>query len=250
MPLARRSTSDRETGAGAASAVAPVSTARARPPLRILRLAGFHPYEEAWALQREIHAERVRGSAPDTLILLEHRPVVTIGRNGRAANLVVPQDLLRARGIDLVWSDRGGDITYHGPGQLIGYPIVDLKTLHQDVHRFLREIEEGIIRVLARFGIVGTRCAGRTGVWVGEAKIASIGLKASHWVTMHGFALNVSTDLRPFDLIVPCGINGCRMITMESELGREIAVEDVAAATVEELALIWKRTPTMEGMRS
>lgn len=230
MPLASRSTSE----------------ATGRAPMRIVPLAGLRPYDEAWDLQRRIHEDRVADRCGDTLLLLEHSPVVTIGRNGSEANLLLPEPILRSRGIDLVRTDRGGDVTYHGPGQLIGYPIVDLKRLHNDIHRFLREIEEGLIRAAARWGIAAGRNPGKTGVWVGEEKLASIGLKASHWVTMHGFALNVSTDLRAFDLIVPCGIAGCRMTSLERLAGESIAMGEVAEAVAGELAAIWGRRPAWE----
>jgi len=190
--------------------------------------------------------ERVASLRPDTILLLEHEPVVTIGRNAGPGGLLVPETTLRSRGIDIVRTDRGGDITYHGPGQLIGYPIVDLKELHNDVHRFLREIEEGMIRALARWGIEAGRNPGKTGVWVGDRKLASIGLKASHWVTMHGFALNVRTDLTPFELIVPCGIAGCRMTSMESLTGRVASVREVGWAVTEELCALWGRAPVIE----
>ncbi len=223
------------------------STSESFPPLRIARLPGLRDYEETWELQRRIHAERCAGGCPDTLLLLEHQPVVTVGRNGSDQNLVVPESLLRKRGIDLVRTDRGGDVTYHGPGQLVGYLIVDLKRIHHDVHRFLRDIEEGIIRTVARWGIVAGRNPGKTGVWVADEKLASIGLKASHWVTMHGFALNVSTNLDRFDLIVPCGIPGCRMTSMERLVAQEIDLRGVGEAVTEELSQIWKREPSRAG---
>lgn len=231
MPLASRSTSE-----------APPAV-----PMRVARLAGTRPYGETWDLQRRIHADRVADRCPDTLLLLEHSPVVTVGRNGSEANLLLPEPLLRARGVDVVRTDRGGDVTYHGPGQLIGYPIVDLKRLHNDIHRFLREIEEGLIRTVARWGIAASRNPGKTGVWVGPEKLASIGLKASHWVTMHGFALNVSTDLSAFDLIVPCGISGCRMTSMERLLSRPVQIGQVEEAVTGELAALWNRQPAWSG---
>ncbi len=233
MPSASRSTSE-------------PATAR-REPLRVAWLDRPRPYAPTWELQRRIHAERVADRCPDTVLLLEHEPVVTVGRNGSHANLLTSEALLRARGIDLVHNDRGGDVTYHGPGQLIGYPIVDLKRLHHDVHRFLREIEEGLIRAVTRWGIRADRNPGKTGVWVGEEKLASIGLKASHWVTMHGFALNVTTDLAAFDWIVPCGIAGCRMTSIEKLTGLAPETRDVGNVVADELARIWDRTPVHGG---
>jgi lipoate-protein ligase B len=204
---------------------------------------GRRGYAETWELQKRLHALRCDGAIPDLLLLLEHAPVVTVGRNGRQQNLIAPEELLRARGVDLVWTDRGGDVTYHGPGQLVGYAIVDLKKLHHDVHRFLREIEEGLIRAAARWGIAAGRNPGKTGVWVGEEKLASIGLKASHWVTMHGFALNVTTDLSAFDWIVPCGIAGCRMTSIERLKGEGAPSLDAVGSVVSaELSALWGRT--------
>jgi lipoate-protein ligase B len=248
--LDTRSTSEAPVAAGVdprtpnvpLAEVAPVT----HPQIRVAWLPGLRPYGATWDLQRKIHAERLASLRPDTLLLLEHEPVVTIGRNAGDEGLLVSATGLRARGIDLVRTDRGGDITYHGPGQLIGYPIVDLKGLHNDVHRFLREIEEGIIRAVARWGIVAGRNPGKTGVWVGDQKLASIGLKASHWVTMHGFALNVTTDLTPFDLIVPCGIAGCRMVSMHSLTGKDPSVRRVGEAVTEELCSLWGRAPAIE----
>jgi lipoyl(octanoyl) transferase len=247
MPLARPSTSDRDQADGSRNARCEPDHGE-RPLLRVIRLPGLRPYRATWDLQRTLLDARIRGEIPDTLLLLEHTPVVTVGRNAREANLIAPERLLEERGIDLVRTDRGGDVTYHGPGQLIAYPIVDLKSLHNDIHRFLREIEEGIIRAVAHWGIEAARVAGKTGVWVGEEKIASIGLKASHWVTMHGLALNVATDLRGFELIVPCGIAGCRMTSMERLTGSQIEVPSVGDVVVRELGAIWDRACVDEGL--
>jgi lipoate-protein ligase B len=213
-------------------------------PLRTVWLDGLRGYTAAWDLQKGLHEQRVRGECPDMLLLLQHAPVVTVGRNGRAGNILVPDGLLRSRGVDLVQTDRGGDVTYHGPGQIVGYTIVDLRAMHQDVHRFLREIEEGIIRAMARWGLTAGRREGKTGVWIGGRKLASIGLKASHWVTMHGFALNVATDLTAFDLIVPCGITDCRMTSMAELLGTPPDLRTVGDAVAEELAGLWNRERT------
>jgi lipoyl(octanoyl) transferase len=246
MPLARPSTSDPER-TGASGVASPEAAGDGMPPLRVVRLPGLRPYRETWDLQRAILDARVRGDCPDTLLLLEHSPVVTVGRNAGGASLTAPEALLAERGIDLVATDRGGDATYHGPGQLVGYAIVDIKLLHNDIHRFLREIEEGIIRTVARWGMRGERVTGRTGVWVGGEKLASIGLKASHWVTMHGLALNVSGDLRGFDLIVPCGIAGCKMTSMERLAGHSIELQAVGDVLAGELAVLWGRAVVEEG---
>lgn len=240
MLSARPSTSEAQ-GASGSRLMRSGDRAGEHPPLQVVRLAGLRPYRATWDLQREILEARVRGDIPDTLLLLEHAPVVTAGRNARAESLIVSEQVLEARGVDLVRTDRGGDATYHGPGQLIAYPVIDLKELHNDIHRFLREIEEGIIRTVAHWGIEAGRIEGKTGVWVGPEKLASIGLKASHWVTMHGLALNVSTDLGGFDLIVPCGIAGCRMTSMERLTGASIDLLAVGDVLAGELAVIWGR---------
>jgi lipoyl(octanoyl) transferase len=154
----------------------------------------------------------------DLLLLVEHPPVVTLGRSSKDKHLLASPALLAARGIDLHEVERGGDVTFHGPGQLVGYPIIDLKRHKQDLHWFLRRVEEALIRSIAPLGLVGERSAGFTGVWVGGRKLASIGVHARDWVTWHGFALNVTTDLSYFDLMVPCGIAAVEMTSVAKEL--------------------------------
>jgi lipoyl(octanoyl) transferase len=193
---------------------------------------GLVPYGEALAMQRSLAAARISGDIPqDVLLLLEHPPVVTLGRSAKDQHLLASPELLRARGVELFEVERGGDVTYHGPGQLVGYPIIDLKRHKQDLHWYLRQVEEALIRALARFGIEAGRLAGYTGVWTASRarKIASIGVHARDWVTWHGFALNVTTDLSYFDLIVPCGIPA---VTMTS-VARESATGDVGLGSVE-----------------
>ena len=185
------------------------------------------PYLEALALQRDVARARITGQVPqDVLLLVEHPPVVTLGRSTKAQHLTTPAALLEARGVELHESERGGDVTFHGPGQLVGYPIVDLKRHRLDLHWYLRQVEEALIVASAELGVPGERSAGFTGVWTrgpGEAhaprKLASIGVHARDWVTWHGFALNVATDLSFFDLIVPCGIAGVDMTSLSRELG-------------------------------
>jgi len=177
-------------------------------------LAGRVPYRAALEWQRALAQERLAGRCHDLLLLLEHDPVVTMGRLAEGANL------LRPDGIDVVEVERGGDVTYHGPGQLVGYPILDLTQYRQDLHWYLRTLEEALIDGLARLGIVAGREPGRTGVWTSGRKIASIGVHVKRWVTWHGFALNVTTDLAAFDRIVPCGIPGVVMTSVEREGGR------------------------------
>lgn len=163
-------------------------------------------YGEALALQRELVEKRKQGSIPDQLLLLEHPHVITLGRNGRVANLLAGEEALRRAGISFFHTDRGGDITYHGPGQIIGYPILDLREWRRDVVAYVRGLEEVIILALAEFGLSAGRIPGRTGVWIEGRKIAAIGVHVSRWVTSHGFALNGTTDLSYFRYIVPCGL--------------------------------------------
>jgi lipoate-protein ligase B len=180
---------------------------------------GLRPYAEALAFQRAAAAARIDRRLPnDLLILVEHPPVITLGRSAKGANLLATRQLLDARGVELFEVERGGDITFHGPGQLVGYPIVDLTGHKQDLHWYLRQVEEVMIRAVAPFGIVAERIAGKTGIWTHDRKLASIGVHARQWVTWHGFALNVTTDLSYFDLMVPCGIPGARMTSVEQQL--------------------------------
>ena len=197
------------------------------PALLVVQL-GRRAYAEVLELQRAVARARITGEiAEDVLLLVEHPPVVTLGRSSKDAHLVAGPALLAARGVELFEVERGGDVTFHGPGQLVGYPIVDLKRHRKDLHWYLRQVEEALIRALGGCGIAAGRSPGYTGVWVGGEgddhaggrKIASIGVHARDWVTWHGFALNVETDLSYFDLIVPCGIAGVTMTSVRRELG-------------------------------
>jgi len=194
---------------------------------------GLTPYDEALQLQRRLAALRVEGHVGDLLLLLEHPPVVTLGRGGERAHLLVPESSLSARGIEFFNVERGGDITYHGPGQLVGYPILNLAERGRDVHSYLRRLEGILIETLTTFGLGASRWIGRTGVWVRGRKIASIGIHVSRWVTRHGFALNVDMNLAPFELIVACGINGARATSIAEELSRPVAVEEVIPVLVQ-----------------
>ncbi len=208
----------REHGVGATLALE--HDARlALAPMHVAQL-GLVPYARALELQRAVARARISGEIEhDVLLLLEHSPVVTLGRSSKAQNLVASPELLAARGVELFEVERGGDVTFHGPGQLVGYPIVNLRGHKQDLHWYLRQVEEVLIRALARLSLAAQRSDGRTGVWIGDRKIASIGVHARDWVTWHGFALNVSTDLSFFDLIVPCGLAGVTMTSVARELG-------------------------------
>ncbi|MBI3792128.1 MAG: lipoyl(octanoyl) transferase LipB [Gemmatimonadetes bacterium] len=200
---------------------------------------GRRPWTEVLAVQRAAARARIEGTlAQDLLILCEHPPVITLGRAFKKENLTAPQALLDARGVEVHEAERGGDITFHGPGQLVGYPIVDLQVHKPDLHWYLRMLEEACIRVCDDFGIEAGRQKGQTGVWVEGRKIASIGVHARQWVTWHGFALNVTTDLSFFDLMVPCGIADVRMTSIAAELaGRGEPVADALNAQVERAAI-------------
>lgn len=191
-------------------------------------------YEAALGVQLRI-VERMKATEPEdaVLLLLEHEPVITLGRSAKREHLLASAEELARRGIELHESSRGGDITYHGPGQLVGYPIVRLAAAHRDVHRFLRGIEATLIRTLAGFGIEGGRKEGLTGVWVGEEKVAAVGIAFTRWISYHGFALNVSTNLDAFGLIVPCGITDRAVTSMARLLGEAPEWSEVEGAVVE-----------------
>lgn len=187
------------------------------------------PYGEALELQRSIARDRISGAiSQDVLLLVEHPPVVTLGRSSKEKHLTASPEFLQTHGVELFEVERGGDVTFHGPGQLVGYPIVDLKRHREDLHWYLRKIEEALINTLADYAIPGERNTSYTGVWTRGKKIASIGVHARDWVTWHGFALNVTTDLSFFDLIIPCGISGVVMTSIARELGaEEVSAQDV-----------------------
>jgi lipoyl(octanoyl) transferase len=208
---------------------------------------GLIEYGAAWKLQRRLVAARKMGFVPDVLLLCEHPHAITLGRSGKLANLRASEHLLLQKGVSFFETDRGGDITYHGPGQLVGYPILNLGEIRRDVAWYVRGLEEAMIRTTAEFGVASKRVHGRTGVWADvprnnkeadevneieevtdEEKLGAIGVHLSRWVTSHGFAYNVSTDLRYFDLIVPCGIAGKRATSLEKLLNRRVEMTEVA----------------------
>ena len=203
-----------------------------------VRRLGVVGYDDALGMQRELVEERRAGRIGDTLLLLEHPPVITLGvkTRGGTGNIVATSDELTAAGVTVHETGRGGDVTYHGPGQLVGYPILDLRPDRTDVHRYVRDLEEALILAVGEFGIAGGRVPGLTGVWVGphgrEDKVAAIGVRISRWITSHGFALNVSPDLGHFDLIVPCGIKDRGVTSIARLLGRDVAMADVEDAVV------------------
>lgn len=199
-------------------------------------------YGECWDFQRRAFAARAAGRIPDLLLLTEHDPVYTIGRSGDDNHLLAREEELRDRGIAVCHNDRGGDVTYHGPGQLVGYPILDLGGYYYDLHRYLRDLEEVVIRTLSSFGIAAGRNPDYTGVWAGDDKVCAIGVKSSRWITMHGFALNIATDLSFFQRIIPCGIFEKGVTSMELLLGRPVAAEDVAAGIVRNFGEVFGAT--------
>lgn len=200
-------------------------------------------YGEALELQRRQAAARMRGEVADALFLLEHPPVITLGRGATRDHLRLDEEELKARGIEVWEVERGGEVTFHGPGQLVGYPIVDLTGHGRDLHLFMRKLEDVLIRTVRSYGIHGEQRAGRTGVWVEGAKIASIGVHVSRWVSRHGFAVNVSTDLGAFEMIVPCGLHGVRMTSIAALLGREVSVQAVAKVAADQFGQVFDCVP-------
>jgi lipoyl(octanoyl) transferase len=208
-----------------------------------IRQLGIVPYSEALALQRTLVEERRANGVGDLLLLVEHPHVLTLGvrGDGGRSHILATDKALAARGIEVFETGRGGDITYHGPGQLVGYPIIDLKPDRQDVHRYVRDLEEVLIRTASDYGIEAGRVPGLTGVWVGREKLAAIGVRVARWVTSHGFALNVSTDLDHFNLIVPCGIADRGVTSIERLLGRRVEIDDVAARVASRFGEVFDR---------
>ena len=206
-----------------------------RSPL-LVRHLGRVPYAEGLQIQEQLVAERQAGRIVDVLLLLEHDPVFTMGRNAQAENVLLSKDALEAKGFQLFETGRGGDVTYHGPGQVIGYPILELPPDRRDVHRYVRDLEEVMIRACADYGVAATRIGGKTGVWVGTEKVGAIGVRIARWVTSHGFALNVANDLEPFALIVPCGIRDHGVTSLARLLGKDVALDDAAGRLATHLA--------------
>jgi lipoyl(octanoyl) transferase len=215
------------------------------PPLRRLEIQrlGLVPYAEALELQRQLVERRRANEIADQLLLLQHPAVITLGvksRNDLSHVLETPEGLA-ARGIELVETGRGGDVTYHGPGQLVGYPIIDLNPDRRDVHQYVRDLEEVLIRAAAAFGITAGRLPGLTGVWVGNAKLAAIGVRIARWITSHGFALNVGTNLEHFGLIIPCGIADKNVTSLERLTGRPVSMSEVEFAVCHAFADVFDR---------
>jgi lipoate-protein ligase B len=208
---------------------------------------GIISWSAAYRLQQRLVAARQVGEVEDVFLLCEHAHVITLGRNANRANLLVSEHVLRQKGVELQATNRGGDITYHGPGQIVGYPIVNLSGIKRDVGWYVRTLEEAMIRASADFGLMAFRVPGKTGIWVAtansEEKLAAIGVHINRWVTSHGFAFNVSTDLRYFDLIIPCGIADRQATTLEKLLSRPVSLDEVKPRLVHHLAELLTRTP-------
>ncbi|HEX6666263.1 MAG TPA: lipoyl(octanoyl) transferase LipB [Solirubrobacterales bacterium] len=213
-----------------------------RDVIRVLR-CGILPYEEGRELQRRLEERRQRDEIADVLLLLEHTPAYTRGRRATAAELPMGVEWYEAQGIEVLDTDRGGRVTYHGPGQLVAYPIVSLAPYGGDVHEYVRRLERVMIGALAEQGVEAGLSEGETGVWVGERKIGSIGVHVSHGVTTHGLAVNVNNDLQPFEWIVPCGIEGCRVTSLGREHGAEQDLGAFADSLVERFGDVYEREP-------
>jgi len=199
--------------------------------------AGTVRYAEALVLQKDLVRRRIAGEIPDTLLFVEHPPVITMGKMAKTAHL-----LERRPGVEVVETDRGGDITYHGPGQVVGYPIVDLNELKKDVKWYLERLEDVMIRACARHGVRAAREPGMTGAWVGGRKIGAIGVRVEKWVASHGFALNANTDLSGFDLIIPCGLEGKGVTSLAKEVGRDVDLDALRRALAEDFGEVFGRT--------
>jgi lipoyl(octanoyl) transferase len=217
----------------------PPELQRAQPVCRYEDL-GLLEYARAWGLQRQLVEQRKTGSIEDRLLLVEHPPVITLGRNAKKTNLLLPEQRYREIGIDLQSTDRGGDVTYHGPGQVVGYPILDLREWKRDVVKYVRALEQVMIGAVSEFGIEADGVTGCTGVWVEGAKLAAIGVHISRWVTSHGFALNVAPQMEHFGVIIPCGLHK-PVVSMEQLLGQAPAREEVLEALARHFGLVFGR---------
>jgi lipoyl(octanoyl) transferase len=231
-------------GAGDAPGAEPAVRALVAPRVLHVERLGLVPYDEALELQSRLVAQRRAGDIPDTLLLLEHPHVITLGTSAHRDHILVDDEQARLLGIDVFETGRGGDVTYHGPGQLIGYPILDLKPDRCDLHRYVRDLEQVLVHALASFGIEAGRKNGLTGVWVGDEKIAAIGVRVSSgWITSHGFALNVSTDLSFFGSIVPCGITQFGVTSIAEHAAAAPARDAVCDAVSTAFGRVFAATP-------
>jgi len=205
-----------------------------------VRRLGCVEYQDGLAMQKLLVEARAQGLVPDTLLLLEHPPVITLGRGGKVENVLWSPQMLAARGFELFETDRGGDVTYHGPGQIVGYPVVDLKPDRKDVRKYVASVEELMIRVAAEYGIAAHRVAGRIGVWTPAGKLGAVGVHISRWITSHGFAFNVRTDLTDFSAIVPCGIDDASVASLQSLLADAPPVHEVEDVIALKAGEVWE----------
>ena len=226
-----------------------------RPPASAPRVCearwlGLVTYSDGLRLQEQSVEQLRAGDGSEQLLLLEHPHVFTLGRGADPVNILASREQLQSHSIEVHETGRGGDVTYHGPGQLVGYPIINLKPDRCDVHRYVRDIEEVLIRTIADFGVTGERIKGLTGVWVGNEKIAAIGVRIARWITSHGFALNVNTDLSYFQMIVPCGITDKGVTSLSQILGRQIETQEVARTAAQHFGEIFERSLISDFSRS
>jgi lipoyl(octanoyl) transferase len=196
-------------------------------------------YEEAHALQKELQAKRIAGETGDSVLMLEHYPVLTLGRSSKQQHVLASRETLEAHGVTVHEVGRGGDVTYHGPGQLVAYPIIDLSPGRRDVRKYVWSLEETMIRTCADFGLDAARIEGLNGAWIGDRKVGAVGVRISRWVTMHGLALNANTDLSHFDLIVPCGIQDKEVTSISAELGRKVGIDQVMEPLARHFAALY-----------
>ena len=211
---------------------------------------GTVAYAEAHALQQSLQARRIAGEIDDTVLLLEHPPVVTLGRSAKAQHVLASPETLEKLGMEIHEVGRGGDVTYHGPGQLVAYPIIDLEPDRKDVRRYVWSLEETMIRTCADFGLRATRVQGLNGAWIEDRKIGAVGVRISRWVTMHGLALNANSDLSHFEWIVPCGIGDRAVTSLSLELGRTVGVRDVVEPLADHLASLYDTKPDWQELAS
>lgn len=202
---------------------------------------GLIKFESAWKLQKELLSQVAAGTLPGALILCRHHPVITLGRLAGEENILVPPEVLKARGIEVRGIERGGDVTYHGPGQLVAYPIFNLNLLGRDLHLFLRQLEEAALEFLSAFGLYASRLSGKTGVWIGTEKIVSVGISVKNWVSFHGLSINIKAkDLENFSLIRPCGLD-IKMTALETVLGRGVQIEGAGVQLVEAFNTVFRK---------
>ena len=206
----------------------------------VVRQLGRIEYHRAFELQKELLQQRWQGQIADTLLLLEHPPTITVGKSGKLENVLAAPAQLAGAGVSLIFTDRGGDVTYHGPGQIVGYPILDLRGRGRDAHQYVHNLEEMLIRTLADYDIESGRANNHAGVWADDMEIAALGLSIRKWIAMHGFALNVNTDLGHFRLINPCGFKNKKATSMAQLLGHELPIDDVAEHLLAHFADVFK----------